>query len=432
MKIIHISPTYHPAIGGGELHMKELSEGLVFRGHDVTVLTANVRSSWELFHRVNAGLPDREVVNGVNVVRFEPTGGIAGAWLRRWLVLPGGWRLLSHVVGKAGMEMLGAEPQMLQIIPYLLQNRADVVMAMNWHWSPAYYAYLAKRLKHFVLVGIPQFHTNERWCERPVYNEMLPVTTAVVANTAYEESFMRAHGASRVVVGGVGVRADNFACRNGDDIRARYGIGSAPVVGFVGRQEVNKGVVQLIDAMKIVWNWNAEVRLILAGHRSNEHQGSAVKVAIEQLSASERQRLICISQFAESEKASLYDSFDIFALPSVGESFGLAYLEAWLCKKPAIGARIGSTECVINDGVDGLLVDPMDPQDLAGKIIILLSDRAKREQMGINGYSKTMAFHTWDRVVDRVEMLYRELTSSENLVDEGSGIIGRPQDKSAV
>ena len=43
MKIIHISPTYAPVLGRAELHMKALSEGLVSRGHHVTVLTANAR-----------------------------------------------------------------------------------------------------------------------------------------------------------------------------------------------------------------------------------------------------------------------------------------------------------------------------------------------------------------------------------------------------
>lgn len=417
MKIVHISPTYAPVLGGAELHAKELSEGLVSRGHDVTVLTGNARNSTDLFHGIHGGLTEAEVINGVRVVRFDPNGQTLGAWLTRWPQLPGGLRSLRRFFGEDGMERLAVKPQLIQIIPYLLRTRADVVMAMSWHWSPAYYVYLAKQLRDFVFVGIPLFHTAETWCQRPIYKKMVASSSAIVANTAHEEQFARAYGARRVEVGGVGVRPDAFASRNGAAIRARYGIGSAPVVGFVGRQDVNKGVVQLVHAMKIVWCWNAEVRLIIAGHQSAEHQDLAVRSAIEQLTGSEQRRLVRISQFEEAEKPSLYDAFDVFALPSISESFGLAYLEAWLCQKPVIGARIGSTQCVIDDGVDGLLVDPKSPEDLAEKIITMLSDRDKREKMGMAGYSKTIARYTWDKVVDRVEALYKDLHAAKDSTD---------------
>ena len=106
MKIIHISPTYAPVLGGAELHLKELSEGLVSRGHDVTVLTANARNSTDLFRGIHGGLTEAEVINGVQVVRFDPNGQTLGAWLKRWPKIPGGWRSLRMVFGEDGREML--------------------------------------------------------------------------------------------------------------------------------------------------------------------------------------------------------------------------------------------------------------------------------------------------------------------------------------
>src|SRR5690349_3546649 len=98
MKILHVCPTYDPVLGGAELHMKALSEGLVSRGHDVTVLTANVRNSTDLFRGIHGGLTEGETINGVRVVRFDPTGHTPGAWLNRWLRLPGGWRSLRIIL----------------------------------------------------------------------------------------------------------------------------------------------------------------------------------------------------------------------------------------------------------------------------------------------------------------------------------------------
>ncbi len=420
LKILHVTPTYYPAVGGAELHLKEVSEGLASRGHEVTVVTVNVRNAWQLFRGVAADLPRMEAINGVNVVRLDPNGGAAGSWMRRWVQARGGWRSLKFVFGEDGLEMLTLHPQPLQLIPYLLRTRADIVMGMNWHWSPAYYTYMARRLKHFVFVGIPLFHTAEAWCQRPIYRKMAAASSAIVANTAYEQEYARSLGARRVEIGGVGVHPETFASRNGQAIRARYHIGNAPVVGFVGRQGVNKGIIELVQAMKIVWQWNPDVRLIIAGHESTEHQDLAVRAAFDQLTASEQSRLIRISRFEEAEKPSLYDAFDVFALPSIGESFGLAYLEAWLCRKPVIGAKIGSTQCVIDEGVDGLLAEPGCPENLAVQIIALLADREKRESFGKSGYVKTVTHYTWDRVVDRVENLYCDLRAEHKLTDRKS------------
>lgn len=121
-------------------------------------------------------------------------------------------------------------------------------------------------------------------------------------------------------------------------------MGRGPVVGYVGRIVPSKGIPGLIKAMRTVWQWNPDVRLVLAGPRT------LVGMRAEAVSS--------CWEFDKRDKASIYDGLDLFAMPSTGESFGIAHLEAWMCRKPVIGANVGSTPSVIRDGVDGLLVDP--------------------------------------------------------------------------
>jgi len=344
MKIIHVSPMYFPTLGGAELHLKELSESLAARGHEVTVLTANVRNPWELWHGTFGELPEGEIINGVNVLRFHPSGKILGALLRKWLQLRGGYRSVRMLFGKDGFEMLLEKPLTVQLVPFLARCQADIVMSMNWRWATSYHTHLAGKIRRFPLVGVPLFHTEEKWSERHVYPKMLSACDAVVVNTTHEAEFARKRGAGRVEIAGVGIRPELFANRNGRHMRERYKLGSTPVVGFVGRQEANKGVSKLVEAMRTVWQWNPEVRLILAGHQSSKHKDHSIQTAINDLQDAERQRIIRMNDFAEKDKASLYDSIDVLAVPSFAESFGIVYLEAWLCQKPVIGARIGSTD----------------------------------------------------------------------------------------
>jgi glycosyltransferase involved in cell wall biosynthesis len=115
-----------------------------------------------------------------------------------------------------------------------------------------------------------------------------------------------------------------------------------------------------------------------------------------------------VNGFPESEKASIFDACDVFAMPSIAESFGIAYLEAWLCAKPVIGARIGAVQCVIEDGRDGLLVDPEDAGGLAGAILKLVRDADLRQRLGRRGQEKTLARFTWARITDAIEAVYLE------------------------
>lgn len=401
---------YYPALGGAEVHLKEVSEGLAARGHDVTVLTANVRNTWDLWPAQDGALPGSEVISGVKVIRVHPDAGRLAAGFKLFSELPGGHRTLRLLFTRDALHLLARGPRAFGMLRHILRARVDIVGSMNWYWPPAVYTYLARRIKPFRLVGIPLFHTAEDWCNREIYKRMLVQCDAVIANTRFEGEFASQRGARQVEVAGVGIHPEAFTRRDGARVRAHYGLGDRPVVGFVGRATPNKGIGPVVESMRQVWAWNSEVRLVLAGPAPG--QTSPLEGLLGALTETERERVVRIHDFAEQDKASIYDAFDAFVLPSTGESFGLGYLEAWMCRKPVIGARIGPTACIIDEGENGLLANPDDPVDLARAIIDLLSDRAKRERMGQRGYEKTLAQYTWGRVTDKVERLYHDLLTT--------------------
>ena len=71
MRILHVTHNYHPVIGGAELMMKHISEGLAKRGHRVTILTSNAPSAEAYVNSRIKTLPSGSViVNGVVVKRL--------------------------------------------------------------------------------------------------------------------------------------------------------------------------------------------------------------------------------------------------------------------------------------------------------------------------------------------------------------------------
>ena len=407
MRILHVSPMYFPVLGGAELHMKEVSEGLAARGHDVTVLTTNTRNSWDLGNAKLADLPEKELLNGVKIVRLQPDGGALGKLIQLCWNMRGGCRGFNWLLSPSGATLFLQGPRTFGVIPYLLSSNFDVVASMNWYWPLGQYCHVARRLKPYKLVGIPLFHTAEDWCAREIYRRMLGGCDAVVTNTEYEAKFARGRNAKNVQAVGVGIHPENFEKKDGRAVREKYHIGNHPVVGFIGRPMENKGIVTVIAAMRHVWKTNPDVRLLIAG--PEPPASTREMLLLRELMTVESSRVIRMCDFADADKASIFDALDVFVLPSVGESFGIAYLEAWMCGKPVIGADIGPTRDVIHDGVDGVLVKPNDPTALAGNIIALLSDPLRREQMGQSGRNKTLAQFTWDRIIDKMEHVYREV-----------------------
>lgn len=411
MRILHITPDYYPATGGGEIYIKEVSERLARRGHDVTVLAMDSRG---LLGKNGHALKAREVIGQVSVNRMTTAYRLHERVFR----LRGVHGLLGLALGRDRLAMLSTSPCSLRALLFTLRADVDVVAVVNWyHGSLVYQTCAVRDRRDFGLVGMPFFHTERQWAESPLFTPMLERCDAIVAMTDHEKRFIeRRSSRCRSHVVGAGVEPSLFAKADGHRVRAAHGVGDRPLVGYVGRMSASKGVVTLIQAMRIIWRDRPDVRLLLAGSGlpSSARVDDEIRRVFAGVSPAERSRMVTIESFADEDKSSIFDALDVFAMVSVAESFGIAYLEAWMCGKPVIGSRIESTACVIDDGVDGELVTPGDPESLATSVMRLLSDQATREQMGAAGRSKALAHFTWDRIADKIEHIYTTVRANRD------------------
>jgi glycosyltransferase involved in cell wall biosynthesis len=381
-----------------------VSERLVERGHDVTVLTFDCARISDFISPHGAGLPRQEMLNGVRVIRVKPMGGPLNRVHQWWLRQRGGWRTTTWIMGQ-DLWSLGL-PSGLAMLPRLARLQADVVTSINWYFGVSFWACPPRRLRRAARVAIPILHIEREWAHKPVYARMLNDCDAVLVCTDAERDFVQARGGREISVAGAGVDPSRFERRDGACIRARHGIGDRPVVGFVGRQETLKGAATLIEAMHTVWRHVPNAMLLMAGQRA--HREPAVTKMLAALCAADRAKVVLIDDFADDDGPSIMDACDLLALPSVEESFGLVMIEAWMCGKPVIGGDIASTRCIIEPGVDGWTATPFDSANLAAKILDLLGDPAKRAQFGERGRAKVLSRYTWDRVTDAWEATFQK------------------------
>ncbi len=96
---------------------------------------------------------------------------------------------------------------------------------------------------------------------------------------------------------------------------------------------------------------------------------------------------------------------DVFLHHSRYESFGLGVLEAMQAGLPIIACRVGAIEEIISDGLDGLLIQPSKPSEMAAAVIRLAKSPELRAQLAKTALKRASAF-TWHHLVKQYEKLY--------------------------
>src|SRR3972149_5277670 len=122
-------------------------------------------------------------------------------------------------------------------------------------------------------------------------------------------------------------------------------------------------------------------------------------------------RVRFLGRGTEERLPRVYAACDVFALPSVSRlrAFGVVALQAMSTGKPVLVSDIPGVREVIEDGREGLLADPMNPQDLAQKISRLLEDPTLRREMGRRGREKVVSSFGVEAVTARVVALYESM-----------------------
>jgi glycosyltransferase involved in cell wall biosynthesis len=94
-------------------------------------------------------------------------------------------------------------------------------------------------------------------------------------------------------------------------------------------------------------------------------------------------RIIFAGRIAETEKVAHYNLADVYVMPSHGEGFGIALIEAAACGIPVVGSSVDGSRDALLDGKLGRMVDPTKPDDLVMAIgaAIRLRQRRARNQL---------------------------------------------------
>jgi glycosyltransferase involved in cell wall biosynthesis len=178
----------------------------------------------------------------------------------------------------------------------------------------------------------------------------------------------------------------------------------------VGYLIERKGFKYLIKSIKEVLKEHNNVRLKIVGSGPLEKQ---IKQLIKELKL--EKNIEIIQNVSDDKLLELYNSSDLFVLPSIVDSqgntegLGVVLLEAMACKLPVIGSNIGGITDIIQDHRTGLLVHQKDIFDLSKAITCLIKDINLRKKLAINGYNHVRVNFSWEKIAESYLKVYKSI-----------------------
>jgi glycosyltransferase involved in cell wall biosynthesis len=150
-------------------------------------------------------------------------------------------------------------------------------------------------------------------------------------------------------------------------------------ITFAGRIHPSKGIDVLIKAMSIVIKKYPDLKLEIVGAFL---KGEAVQKYIQLTQdLGLTNHIDFIGWKSKTELLDIFRNSYFTVVPSLAEAFGYVVIESFSVKTPVIGSNTGGIAEIIRDGKDGLLFPPGNHEELAQKMILLLSNTELRQQL---------------------------------------------------
>lgn len=172
---------------------------------------------------------------------------------------------------------------------------------------------------------------------------------------------------------------------------------------FLGRLMEKKRPADVIRAVASLVEDGRSVSLLVAGKGDEER----LRQLTTDLGIEENVRFLGF--VSDTEKWQLMCDSDVYVLPSVTEGFPITYLEAGAAGTPIVATETEPFTDLIDDGEDGLLVAPRDPDALAGVLDMLYEDHELRSDLGNSIEERIADQYDVSRVASEYVSLYRDV-----------------------
>lgn len=177
---------------------------------------------------------------------------------------------------------------------------------------------------------------------------------------------------------------------------------------LVGRMHDYKGFKELFNSMNRVFENNDEVHFDIICTVNQMYKDNL----LERVDEKYHDRIYFIGRVENGLLPQKYNEANLSILPSLTEAFPIIPLESMACGTPVIMSNRFSCNEIIDDNEDGFLVNVLEPEELANKILNILSDQNRIENMRIKAIQKIVDNFEINQIVKNNTNFYKSIISA--------------------
>lgn len=195
--------------------------------------------------------------------------------------------------------------------------------------------------------------------------------------------------------------SDDFQLPQGYDMEGKKII---LFVGGLDSAHYFKGVEILLEAFSMLSQDNAIMFIVGSGNMADQYKHKAAELGVGE-------RVVFCGRVEDDDLPKFYNKADIVVLPSIDktEAFGIVLIEAMACAKPVVATNLAGVRSVVENGVNGILVESKNARELSLALEKILSDNELAKKMGEAGLKKIRERYEWERVGEKLEILFNKM-----------------------
>ena len=384
MHILLLNYEFPPAGGGAGFATYNIGRELVQMGVKVDVLTSRIE-----------GEADGAILDGMRIYRVPS------------------WRKGIHDCG-----MLGA----YSYVGFALRKRSKLVKSTKYDLEHFFFSLPTgilslspvQKRKHPYIVSlrgsdVPEYDPFNQKLEK-VHKILLPLTKSIWRNASavvalsqgLKDIALKTAPDQEIDIISNGIEIDHFY----PAATEKKQNGPLKLI-TVSRLLERKGIHHLLEA--IAKPSPLPVTLTIVGTGSYEEELRRICAELDL-----NDRVNFTGFIRRDELPELYRQYDVFALPSQTESFGLVFAEAMSCGLPIIGTFVGGIPELVRHEIDGILVNPAKPGEIRESLETMVNNPEKRKAMGVAARQRIEEKYSWRMIAAQYLECYQKVLSTSN------------------
>ena len=379
MRILLVTPSYFPIVGGSEILTRVLSSKLNEIGISADIMTYNMDTKW------NPAWKEEVVKEGSATVfreaAFNPFHRLPNPLFNLFRI---------NIIPKPSYMKRFKNYDIVHFI-----SEADIGFPL--------FSYFIKKPKLFQCLaifrkgGLYKYYTSERAFLGKTFKKIFPlIADKFVISSTEGKELLTDLGVpeSKIALLDVGVDTEIF---QPDSTKK-----AENMLLFVGRIYRIKGLHVLLQALPYI---KTPVKLNIIGPPWDPEYVKEIEEVAQKINATGFHKVSLLGEMTQSELVSWYQRASVLVCPYVYETCSNVIRESLACGTPVVST--GSH--LIEGGSDGILLARLDPKDLAKAISKLLSENEVRKRFGEEGRGVIEQYFSWESVIKDLVKLYNNL-----------------------